>query len=75
MCNFETSWYESEFFEHGVSFNYELLDELQSEGLILYDQEGMKVLNRGKEVIRVICSALDARLSERGQFKSFSKAI
>ncbi len=75
MCDFQTSWHESEFMEYGVALNYDLLDQLQSEELIEYNQEGMKVLSKGKEVIRVICSALDAKLSQTKQFTSFSKAI
>ena len=75
MCDFKTSWHESELLEYGVSLNYDLLDQLQDEGLISYNQAGMKVLSQGKEVIRVICSTLDARLSKNDQLTSFSKAI
>lgn len=75
MCDFETSWHESEFMEHGVALNYELLDQLQDEGLIKYGVDGMQVMNEGREVIRVICSALDARLSLKASYNSFSKAI
>ena len=75
MCEFETSWHESEFLEYGVSLNYELLDQLQKEALINYDHLGMQVLRKGREVIRVICSAMDARMSKANQTPQFSKAI
>ena len=75
MCDFETSWHESEFMEYGVLFNYELLDQLQQEGLIAYDQHGMKALPEGREIIRVICSALDARMCKTNRAPKFSKAI
>ncbi|WP_420318567.1 oxygen-independent coproporphyrinogen III oxidase [Ekhidna sp.] len=75
MCDFETSWHESEFMEHCVALNYKLLDQLQDDGLIEYGVDGMKVMAQGKEVIRVICSALDARLSHKAHFNSFSNAI
>lgn len=75
MCRFETTWHESEFMEYCVVLNYELLDQLQADGLVKYNQEGMKVMPAGKEVIRVICSALDAKLSKKHPFKAFSKAI
>ncbi len=75
MCDFKTSWHESEFLEYGVLLNYELLDQLQEEGLISYDESGLEVLNQGKEVIRIICSALDNRLSQKKQLPQFSKAV
>ncbi len=75
MCEFETSWHETEFMEHGVALNYELLDQLQDEGLVVYDSEGMRVTNRGRQVIRVICSALDARMTKTKREAQFSKAI
>ncbi|GAB4230170.1 MAG: oxygen-independent coproporphyrinogen III oxidase [Ekhidna sp.] len=75
MCDFETTWHEQEFIEHGIAFNYKLLDQLQSEELITYSETGMQVLKEGKEVIRIICSALDARMGRKDHFRSFSKAI
>lgn len=75
MCDFKTSWHESEFLEYGVLLNYELLDQLQGEDLISYDESGIEVLDQGKEVIRIICSALDNRLSQKKQLPQFSKAV
>ena len=75
MCDFETQWYEAEFMEYGILLNYDLLDQLQAEGLINYDEAGMKVLPQGKEVIRIICSALDARMYKSKQTSQFSKAV
>lgn len=75
MCDFETTWHESEFMEHCISLNYDLLDQLEGEGLIEYDETGMKVLPMGREVIRVICSALDARLCRSNRTPQFSKAV
>lgn len=67
MCDFETKWHETEIMEYGVLLNYELLDQFQEEGLITYDESGMSVLEEGKEIIRVICSALDAKLWVKNQ--------
>ena len=75
MCEFETSWHESEFMEYGVLLNYNLLDQLQAEGLIKYDELGMKVLPAGREIIRVICSALDARMWMNSREHPFSAAV
>ncbi|MEP1032254.1 oxygen-independent coproporphyrinogen III oxidase [Ekhidna sp.] len=75
MCEFKTSWLESEFMEYGVLLNYELLDQLKAEGFITYNESGIKVLPEGKEIIRVICSALDARMIENHATPQFSNAI
>ncbi|WP_424964347.1 oxygen-independent coproporphyrinogen III oxidase [Ekhidna sp.] len=75
MCDFKTTWHEYEFMEHCVALNYKLLDQLQEEGLIVYDETGMKVLPQGQEVIRVICTALDARMSMSNRVPQFSKAV
>lgn len=75
MCEFETIWHESEFMEYGVLLNYQLLDQLQAEGLITYNETGMNVLEKGREIIRVICSALDARMISNAKSHPFSKAV
>ncbi|MEO9484330.1 MAG: oxygen-independent coproporphyrinogen III oxidase [Ekhidna sp.] len=75
MCDFKTSWHESEFMEYGVLLNYELLDQLQAEGFIIYNEDGMSVREEGREIIRVICSALDARMCSENKTHPFSKAV
>ena len=75
MCDFETAWHESEFMEYCISLNYDLLDQLEGEDLIEYGETGMKVLPMGREVIRIICSALDARLCRSNRTPQFSKAV
>lgn len=75
MCDFETTWHESEFMEYGVSLNYELLDQLKDEELIAYNEKGMQVLPAGREIIRVICSTLDARLCKNNKAPQFSNSI
>lgn len=75
MCDFTTNWHESEFMEYGMLLNYKLLDQLQKEGLITYNETGMRVLSKGKEIIRVICSALDARMSQNNRAPQFSSSV
>ncbi|MFK7951889.1 MAG: oxygen-independent coproporphyrinogen III oxidase [Ekhidna sp.] len=75
MCDFKTSWLPEEFMEYGIVLDYELLDQLQNEGLISYDEKGMTVLDNGKEIVRIICSALDGRMSKSNRTSQFSKAI
>ena len=75
MCDFETTWHETEFMEHGVTLNYRLLDQMQEDGLVTYNETGMKVSPEGREVIRVICTVLDARMNKANTALQFSKAI
>ncbi|MEP0984290.1 oxygen-independent coproporphyrinogen III oxidase [Ekhidna sp.] len=75
MCDFETTWHESEFMEHCVALDYKLLDQLQNEGLVTYNETGMKVTSEGRKVIRVICTALDARMARTSRTPQFSKAV
>lgn len=75
MCDFTTEWYQEELMQHGISFNYELLEQLDDEAFLDFDIYGVTVKPQGKEVIRVICSALDARLNRSSKSPKFSKAI
>ncbi|MEQ8926312.1 MAG: oxygen-independent coproporphyrinogen III oxidase [Fulvivirga sp.] len=75
MCNFETTWHESEFMEYCVALNYDLLDQLQEENLITYGETGIKVLPQGREVIRVICTALDAKMYQSNFVPQYSKSV
>ncbi len=75
MCGFKTSWTETELLMFGLSTNYELLEQLAEEGFIELNQEGIQVLPEGREILRVICSAFDARLNDSGKSPQFSKSI
>ena len=67
MCDFKTSWTEDELLKFGISTNYELLEQLSKEGFIELNKDGMHVLPEGREILRVICSAFDARLNDSGK--------
>ncbi len=75
MCNFETTWTEDEILSFGISTNFDLLEQLENEGFIKLKKDGVKVLSEGKEILRIICSAFDARLNESGKSPQFSKSI
>lgn len=75
MCNFRTRWSKEELMEHGLSMNFPLLGQLLEDGLIEFDENGLQVLDAGKEHIRVICSALDAELNNAGKEIQFSRSI
>jgi oxygen-independent coproporphyrinogen-3 oxidase len=75
MCNFETEWEETELLKYGVSINFTLLEQLAKEGFIQLPDSGIKVLPEGKDILRIICSALDARLANSGKYPEFSKSV
>ncbi len=75
MCNFQTEWQAEEFFKYGLYFNHDLLSELSDLGYIHYDEEGLNVNSSGKNIIRIICSALDKGYSESKTAVTFSKSI
>lgn len=75
MCDFETSWHPDEFMEYGLQLNYHLLEELHLDGMIAYTENGMKVLPKGKNVIRTICSSMDAHLGSRKGKSPMSKVM
>lgn len=75
MCDFQTSWDETELLKFGLSTNYDLLDQLAKEGFIELSKDGVVVLPQGHELLRIICSAFDARLNGSGKSPQFSKSI
>ncbi len=75
MCHFKTKWTEDELLKYGLSANYELLEQLDVEGFIELNKGGIQVLPAGREILRIICSAFDARLNNSGRSPQFSKSI
>ncbi len=75
MCKFETSWDEQEMLLMGVNYNLALLDELQDDGLIEWNQSGIKVSDIGKPFIRNVCMALDVNLWEKEPKAQFSQTV
>lgn len=74
MCNFKTNWDPEEFMKYGLKFNHALLSELALSDYIIYDEYGLEINPSGKEILRIICSALDAHLQEVS-YQNFSQSI
>ncbi len=76
MCQGETKWSESELDFFGLEIDWNLLDILADDGLLVYDPTGLKVSTRGFRFLRNIGSAFDGRMN-RGQHPqtTFSKAV
>jgi len=75
MCKFETKWDEQELLNLGMSYNVDLLEELRKDGLILWNESGIKVLDSGKPYIRNVCMALDANLWNKAPKARFSQTV
>ena len=75
MCDFQTTWEEEELIQYGLSVNFDLLEQLSIEGFIELTKKGIVVLPAGRQILRVICSTLDARLNDSGMSQQFSKSI
>ncbi|MBL4734087.1 MAG: oxygen-independent coproporphyrinogen III oxidase [Flavobacteriales bacterium] len=76
MCNYETSWDcltdENEVIREGLS----RLKELEADGLVVINGDGLVVPEEGKPFIRNICMAFDARLwANMPETEVFSKTI
>lgn len=75
MCQFETSWGQEEWMEMRENYHTRLLDQLASDQLIAWGQDGIRVLDAGKPFIRNVCMALDARLWKDQQAARFSQTV
>lgn len=75
MCSFSTEWTPEEQSTFAENFNWKLLDQLNEEGLITVSANGIKVEEVCRQIIRVVCSALDVRLNRSGKVPNFSQAI
>ncbi|MCB0819068.1 MAG: oxygen-independent coproporphyrinogen III oxidase [Bacteroidetes bacterium] len=65
MCNFSTSWKNPEQQCEALFEGIEKLDELENDGLLIRKPYSLEVLPPGRNFIRNICMALDARLRRK----------
>ncbi len=77
MCRYQTEWKQEEFETLGFSFNIDLLENMQLDGLILFDQNGITITDKGRPFVRNVCMAIDARLNQKQGSRGsiFSKTI
>ncbi|MCH7409217.1 oxygen-independent coproporphyrinogen III oxidase [Belliella sp. DSM 111904] len=75
ICNQKVSWNRS-FLQHINKVNLSKLNTFQSEGLIKFNSNGLKVLPKGQPFLRNICTIFDERMQDNeAKLFSFSKAI
>ena len=76
MCNFETSWQDKALYFEEVPEIIIQLKEMENDGLVIIEKNGIKVSNAGKPFVRNICMAFDLRLKRKApETKLFSMTI
>ncbi|XOV94309.1 MAG: oxygen-independent coproporphyrinogen III oxidase [Bacteroidota bacterium] len=76
ICRFETQWTHDEWRILQDVINHEFLNELEKDGLIIKDIDGVTVTDTGKSFVRNVCMAFDAHLQKKKKvLTSFSKTV
>lgn len=76
MCHFETSWLDEANYFSEVPEIMIQLKEMENDGLVTIEKNGITVTNAGKPFIRNICMAFDLRLKRKTpETKLFSMTI
>jgi oxygen-independent coproporphyrinogen-3 oxidase len=76
MCHFETSWQDKANYFEEVAQIIVQLKEMENDGLVIIEKNGLKVTNAGKPFVRNICMAFDLRLKRKApDVKLFSMTI
>lgn len=76
MCHFETSWKDKKLYFAEVPEIIIQLAEMENDGLLTIEKNGIKVTNAGKPFVRNICMAFDLRLKRKApETKLFSMTI
>lgn len=76
MCHFETSWKDKKLYFAEVPEIIIQLAEMENDGLLTIEKNGIKVTNAGKPFVRNICMAFDLRLKRKvPETKLFSMTI
>ncbi len=76
MCHFETSWKDKKLYFAEVPEIIIQLKEMENDGLLTIEKNGIKVTSAGKPFVRNICMAFDLRLKRKApETKLFSMTI
>lgn len=76
MCNFETSWPESENSNPLIQNALERIQEMEEDGLLVFSKNKITVTGKGQPYVRNICMAFDYRCQDKPSSKPvFSKVI
>nr|VFJ74680.1 MAG: oxygen-independent coproporphyrinogen-3 oxidase [Candidatus Kentron sp. FW] len=76
MCRFETSWKQEEERHTSLYDGLARMKEVEADGLVVIENERLRVTEEGRPFLRNICMALDARLwRNEPSTQIFSQAI
>ena len=76
MCQFETSWKDKFNYFVEIPKVLDQLKEMEKDGLVIFQEEGIRVTEAGKPYVRNICMAFDLRLKRKTpETKIFSMTI
>lgn len=76
MCQFTTSWKQSSDYFHEIPEILMQLKEMEEDGLVVLNKEGIQVTEAGKPYVRNICMAFDVLLKRKApETKLFSMTI
>lgn len=62
MCHFETSWQENTNYFDEIPEVITQLKEMENDNLVVFNEKGITVTEKGKPFVRNICMAFDVRL-------------
>jgi oxygen-independent coproporphyrinogen-3 oxidase len=65
MCQFETSWANSELYFDELPDVLFQLNEMEQDGLVEFVSQGIRVTEKGKPFVRNSCMAFDLRLKRK----------
>ncbi len=65
MCQFETSWQESDDYFEEIPAVLAQLEEMEKDGLLIIKENRIQVTEKGKPYVRNICMAFDLRLKRK----------
>lgn len=65
MCQFETSWHESNRYFEEIPEVLLQLEEMEKDGLLIINDKSIRVTEKGKPYVRNICMAFDLRLKRK----------
>lgn len=76
MCQFETSWSETDLYFDEIPEILFQLQEMEQDGLLLIKNNGITVTEKGKPYVRNVCMAFDLRLKRKApETELFSMTI
>ena len=76
MCHFKTSWETPALYFDELPEVLIKLKELEADGLLIFENKGLQVTEKGKPFVRNVCLPFDLRLQRnKPETKLFSMTI